>query len=133
MHITISSFNKIPFEELKDETLELLLHLKDKSLSDLAAVAKSKAEKDSDTEGFLELIQMWYRDILLYKSTGSSHGLIFGESISGIKTLSHKLTYEGLNRMLETIELTRTRLAGNVNAELTLEWLLLTAREIGGI
>jgi len=120
------------FEELKEETLELVGHLQDKSLSDLAAAAKAKAEKDSDTEGFLELIQMWYRDILLYKATGSSQGLIFQEALPEIKRLSHGLTYEGLNRMLETVELTRTRLAGNVNAELTLEWLLITARDIGG-
>ncbi|MBQ8816737.1 MAG: DNA polymerase III subunit delta, partial [Lachnospiraceae bacterium] len=88
-------------------------------------VAKSKAEKGSNTEGFLELIQMWYRDVLMYKSTGSSGALIFSEELPSIKKLAHQLTYEGLNRILETVELTRTRLAGNVNAELTLEWLLL--------
>ena len=69
---------------------------------------------------------------MLYKATGSSQGLIFQEALPEIKRLSHGLTYEGLNRMLETVELTRTRLAGNVNAELTLEWLLITARDIGG-
>lgn len=120
------------FEELKEETLELVEHLSEKGLSDLAAVAKVKAEKGSNTEGFLELMQMWYRDVLMYKSTGSSQALIFGESISDIKALSHKLTYEGLNRILETVEVTRTRFAGNVNAELTLEWLLLTAKN-GGV
>ena len=118
------------FEELKEDTLQLLGRIPEKSLSDLAAVAKVKAEKGSNAEGFLELMQMWYRDVLMYKSTGSSQSLIFREEQAGIKALANKLTYEGLNRILDTIEVTRSRLAGNVNAELALEWLLLTAREV---
>ena len=118
------------FDELKDETMQLAQHLSEKSLSDLAAFAKAKADKSSNTEGFLELLQMWYRDVLLYKSTGNSQGLIFGEELQSIKRTALKCTYEGLNRMLNAIEEARTRLAGNVNAELTLEWLLLVAQEI---
>lgn len=118
------------FEELKDETLQLLQQFSDKTLSDIAAFAKTKADKSSDTEGFLELLQMWYRDVLLYKATGSSKQLIFGEEASYIKKMAVKSTYEGLNRVLNAIEEARTRLAGNVNAELTLEWLLLVAQEV---
>lgn len=117
------------FEELKEETMQLVQHLSEKSLSDLAAFAKAKADKNSDTRGFLELLQMWYRDILLYKSTGSSQHLIFGEEVQHIKKMAVKSTYEGLNRILNSIEEARTRLAGNVNAELTLEWLLLVCAE----
>ena len=118
------------FDELKDETLQLLQQLPDKTLSDLAAFAKTKADKSSNTEGFLELLQMWYRDVLLYKAAGSTGQLIFGEEVSHIKKMAVKSTYEGLNRMLNAIEESRTRLAGNVNAELTLEWLLLVAQEV---
>ena len=117
------------FEELKEETLQLVRSLQDKTLSDLAAVAKAKADKGSNTEGFLELLQMWYRDVLLYKASDSSTSLIFGEEKQYIKRMSVKSTYEGLNRILNAIEEARTRLAGNVNAELTLEWLLLVAQE----
>lgn len=121
------------FDELKDETLQLLQQLPDKTLSDLAAFAKTKADKNSNTEAFLELLQMWYRDVLLYKATGSAGHLIFGEEVTHIKKMALKSTYEGLNRMLNAIEEARTRLAGNVNAELTLEWLLLVAQEVLGV
>ncbi len=117
------------FEELKEETLQLLQQLSDKSLSDLAAVAKTKADKNSNTEAFLELLQMWFRDVLLYKSMGSEKQLIFSGEASHIKQMALKSTYEGLNRMLNAIQEAGTRLAGNVNAELTLEWLLLVAKE----
>jgi DNA polymerase-3 subunit delta' len=118
------------FEEIKDEALQLMQQLQEKSLSDLAAFAKTKGDKDSNTEVFLELLQMWYRDVLLYKATGNTDQLIFGEEVSHIKKMAVKCTYEGLNRMLNSIEEARARLAGNVNAELTLEWLLLAAQEV---
>lgn len=118
------------FEELKDETLQLLQQLPDKSLSEVVAFAKTKADKNANTEAFLELLQMWYRDVLLYKATGNAKQLIFGEELSHIKKMALKITYEGLNRMLDSIEQARNRLASNVNAELTLEWLLLVAQEI---
>ena len=117
------------FDELKEETMQLVQHLSEMTLSDLAAFAKAKADKSSNTEGFLELLQMWYRDVLLYKSTGSSRNLIFCEELQYIKKMAVKSTYEGLNRILNSIEEARTRLAGNVNAELTLEWLLLVCAE----
>lgn len=117
------------FETLKEETLQLLQQLSQKSLADLAAFAKGKADKNSNTEGFLELLQMWYRDVLLYKATGNAKQLIFQEEQSVIKNMASNSTYEKLNRMLEAIEQARSRIAGNVNAELTLEWLLLIAQE----
>ena len=117
------------FDELKEETIQLVKTISEKSLNDLAAFAKAKADKTGNTEGFLELLQMWYRDVLLYKSTSSSKNLIFGEEVQYIKRMAVKSTYEGLNRILNSIEEARTRLAGNVNAELTLEWLLLVCAE----
>lgn len=117
------------FEEMKEEVLQLVRQLQEKSLSDLAAFAKAKADKNSDTEGFLELLQMWYRDVLLYKAAGSSGKLIFKEEVQQIRKMAAKSTYEGLNHVLDSIEEARTRLAGNVNAELTLEWLLLVCAQ----
>lgn len=117
------------FDELKEETLQLIKSLSEKSLSDLSAFSKAKADKTSNTEGFLELLHMWYRDVLLYKATASSQNLIFGEEVQHIKRMAVKSTYEGLNRILNSIEEARMRLAGNVNAELTIEWLLLVCAE----
>ncbi len=119
----------LEFDELKEETIQFVKQLSDKSLSDLAAFAKLKADKNSNTDGFLELLQMWYRDVLMYKSTASSKNLIFSEEVQHIKKMAVRSTYEGLNRILNSLEEARTRLAGNVNAELTLEWLLLVCAE----
>lgn len=119
----------VEFEALKEETINFLQTISEKSISDLAAFAKEMANKDADTDGFLELVQMWYRDLLVYKSTLSTHNLIFKDDISLIKRMAVKRTYEGLNRVLDGVEDARTRIYSNVNPELTLEWLLLMAQE----
>lgn len=118
------------FEALKDDTIRFMQTISEKSISDLAAFAKEKADKDADTEGFLELMQMWYRDVLLYKSTGNSQSLIFKDDLNSVKRMALKSTYEGLNRVLDGIEEAKMRLLGYVNPELTLEWLLLVAQEV---
>ncbi len=118
------------FEELKEDTIRFVQTISEKSVSDLAEFAKAKADKDANTEGFLELMQMWYRDLLLYKSTGNSRDLIFKDDLNSIKRMAGKITYEGLNRVLEGIEEAKMRILGYVNPELTIEWLLLIAREV---
>lgn len=119
----------VEFETLKEETIKFLQTINEKSISDLAIFAKEMASKDADTDGFLELVQMWYRDLLVYKSALSTQNLIFKDDISLIKRMAVKCTYEGLNRVLDGVEEARTRLFSNVNPELTLEWLLIMAKE----
>lgn len=119
----------VEFETLKEETIKFLQTIPEKSISDLANLAKQMADKDADTEGFLELVQMWYRDLLVYKSTMNTQNLIFKDDIGLIKRTAVKCTYEGLNRVLSGVEEARTRIASNVNPELTLEWLLIMAKE----
>lgn len=119
----------VEFENLKEETIKFLQTISEKSISDLANFAKEMANKDADTEGFLELVQMWYRDLLVYKSTLNTQSLIFKDDTSLIKRMALKCTYEGLNRVLDGVEEARTRISSNVNPELTLEWLLIMAKE----
>ncbi|MCD8325186.1 MAG: DNA polymerase III subunit delta' [Lachnospiraceae bacterium] len=117
------------FEETREEAISLLRSLGAKSAAELAAVAKKKVDKSQDTSGFLELLQFWYRDVLLYKSTGSAKHLIFTEELQYIRKMAAAYSYEGLNQILDTILRTADRLSGNVNAELSMEWLLLTCRD----
>ncbi|MCD8379632.1 MAG: DNA polymerase III subunit delta' [Lachnospiraceae bacterium] len=117
------------FEEDREETVSLLRSMKLKSVNDLAAVARKKVEKGADPAVFLELLQLWYRDVLLYKATNSAKHLIFNGEVQYIKKTAAECSFEGLNRILEAITQTADRLSGNVNAELSMEWLLLTCRD----
>lgn len=80
--------------------------------------------KIKDIEEFLDFTQMWYRDILIQKASGSSSELIFIEEYRMIAELARAYTYRQIDKILNMIDITRERLSANVNADNAL-WLFL--------
>ena len=77
----------------------------------------------------LKLLQMWYRDVLVFKSTNDTNSLIFKDEISLIKSIGSQSSYEGLENILTAIDKVKIRLKANVNFDLAFELLFLTIRE----
>ena len=94
----------------------------------LESIAKLEEYKLSikDCFGFM---QMWYRDILIFKATRDPNLLIFAEEYSAISKVAQTCGYNEINRILEAINTASARLDANVNFQLTLELLWLTIRE----
>ncbi|SDB44578.1 DNA polymerase-3 subunit delta' [Pseudobutyrivibrio sp. YE44] len=97
--------------------------------------ADKKAE-DSEAEKFqgfveqmLDLITLWFRDVLLYKSTLDDNLLLFKEDTFDIHEQAEQCSYNGLNRIIDAISETRARLNANVNFELTMMLLIQAIKE----
>ena len=99
------------FNEIKEETLQSL--------------SSYKVEVDD----ILDLISVWYRDVLLYKATKDINGVIFSDQMKYIKESANTSSYEGIETILKALEKAKTRLKANVNFELVMELLLLTIKE----
>ena len=65
----------------------------------------------------------------MYKATKDVGGLVFGDQLKYIKEKAAKSSYEGLERILESIEKAKARLRANVNFDLVMELLFLTIKE----
>ncbi len=78
---------------------------------------------------FLDLLLLLFRDVLLYKSTGSGDGLIFKDQEAVIRQVADRSTFSGLNVVCQAIDTATERIRMNVNAPLTLEMLLLEIKE----
>ena len=76
----------------------------------------------------LDLMQLWYRDVLMYKVTKDMNLLIFRDEYKLINETGQKVDYTGLEKILAAIDTARTRLNANVNMELTMELLFLTMK-----
>ena len=74
-------------------------------------------------------MQLWYRDVLMFKVTKDMNLLIFKEEYSAINDMSKNSSYQGLEAVLESIEKARARLRANVNMELVMELMLLVMKE----
>ena len=111
------------------EMLRLLKHIKDTDISELLDYIRKAKEENLDIRECLDFMQMWYRDILMYKTTKDINLLIFKDEFSTVKSVSTTSGYDGLERILEAIDKARIRLDANVNTELVMELMLLTMKE----
>ena len=77
----------------------------------------------------LDLMQLWYRDVLMFKVTKDMNGLTFKSEYSAVSRIGSQSSYQGLEQVLEAIDKAKVRLMANVNKELTLELMLMTMKE----
>ena len=84
--------------------------------------------KDSD---YIDLMVLWYRDVLLFKATSDVNHLVFREEISAIRRVAQRSSYEGIEEVIEALDKAKRRLDANVNFDLTMELLMLEIKENG--
>ena len=117
------------FNEIKEETIQMMKYIKDMELPELlAAIRKISSYKVGVTD-ILDLISVWFRDVLLYKATKDVNGVIFADQMKYIKERANTSSYEGIEIILKGIETAKARLKANVNFDLVMELLLLTIKE----
>ena len=83
----------------------------------------------AELSNYLDIIMVWFRDILLFKATKDPNALIFSEEIGPIKKIADRSSYEGIETILGALEKSQNRLNANVNFDLTMELLFLTIKE----
>ncbi|MCD8084532.1 MAG: DNA polymerase III subunit delta' [Clostridiales bacterium] len=125
--IALSSSDE--FKHMANEVLGILRHVKEADISDLLEDIRRMKEDKLDIHECLEFMQLWYRDILLYKVTRDINQLIFKDEFRLINEISKNSGYDGLERILEAIEKAKVRLDANVNMELAMELMLLVMKE----
>ena len=83
------------FKMMYEEILKLLKEIKEMDISQLLDVIRKLKDDNTDIKECLDFMQMWYRDILMYKTTKDLNLLIFKDEFSAVKKavlpLSHLL------------------------------------------
>ena len=98
-------------------------------ISEIAAAVKKITEHQLDVTDYLDILAVWYRDVLMFKAMNDANRLIFKEEIQYIKRVADKSSYEGLEKILDALEKAKSRLSANVSFDLTMELLFLTIQE----
>lgn len=117
------------FNEIKEEIVHLLREINDMETKDLIEAVKKCSEFKLDINDYLDMIAIWYRDVLIYKATRSVDRVVFSDQLKYIKQRARTSSYEGIGIIISAIDTAKTRLKANVNFELTMELLLLTIKE----
>lgn len=116
------------FDRMKSSVLGILKNISDMEINQIASEVKKIAEEKFDTDDYLDLCFIWYRDVLLYKACGSrgdQKNIIFKEELSDIARAARHYSYDMLERIIHSIDRARSRLSANVNFDLTMELMFL--------
>lgn len=117
------------FSEIKGAAIHLLTHVKDMDIGEISQSVKAVTEFKLDIRDYLDLLAVWFRDVLYFKATSDANGIIFKENVRAITEQTRHCSYEGLEQILEGIRKAKARLTANVNFDLTMELLFLLIKE----
>ncbi len=119
------------FDNVKNEALALLKYVHDMELQEIILAVKKINEYKLEISDYLDIISIWYRDVLLFKATADVNSLVFREEIQAIRKVVARCSYEGIETVISALDKAKKRLDANVNFELTMELLFLDIKENG--
>ena len=116
------------FIERKDHIISLLRHVEQMDLSEMLAVIKDLGTRKDEVRDYIDLMVLWYRDVLLFKATKDINQLLFQDEASYISREASHRSYEKIEEILQAFEKAKVRLRANVNFDITMELMLLTLK-----
>ena len=121
--------NSDHFNEIREEAIQLLKYIHEMELSEIVDAVSHISVYKLEITDYLDIIMIWYRDVLLYKATKEIDKVVFKDQLQSIKEQARKSSYEGIELILESLEKAKARLKANVNFDLVMELLFLTIKE----
>ena len=110
--------NSDHFNEIREEAVQLLKHISEMELNEIVAAVKNISVYKLEITDYLDIIMIWYRDVLLYKATKEIDKVVFKDQLQSIKEQARKSSYEGIELILESLEKAKASLKANVNFDL---------------
>ena len=117
------------FHEIKASALQLLGNIKQMDINEIVAAVKSIVQYKITIDDYLDILGVWFRDVLYFKATRDADGVVFKDQMKNIRDNARTSSYEGIDLILQAIRTAKARLDANVNFELTMELLFLTMKE----
>lgn len=118
------------FKELKNSMVSFVKQAASMGAFEINQIATDITSSETvDIADYMDLMTIWFKDVLLYKSTGDKNLVIYQDEIMIIKRLSAEISYEGLENIFQAIETCRKRLKANVNNNLSVELMLMAVKE----
>lgn len=119
------------FNESKDKILHLLKYIESMQVYEILEGIKQIGERKLEIYDYIDIMMLWYRDILLYKASGNPNQLLFRGEYPYIKRQAEKIGYDGIENVLKAMDKAKERLRANVNFDIALELMLLVIKENG--
>ena len=117
------------YNEIKEDSLRLLRRIQDMDMDEIIQAARNMGKYKLDITDYIDIMTMWFRDLLMVKISNSPNKLIFKDEFSVMKKQASHVSYEGLEEILQALDKLKIRLEANVNFDIAMELMLLTMKE----
>lgn len=117
------------FLEAKEHVLHLLRYLDEMSVHEIIASVKKLAAHKGEISDYIDLMLLWYRDVLMLKVTNNPNLLIYSQEIKWLREQSKTRSYENIEMIIEAMETAKMRLRANVNFDTTIELMVLKFKD----
>lgn len=117
------------YNEIKEDSIRLLRRMEDMEIEEIIQAVKKMGKYKLDVTDYIDIMTMWFRDILMVKISNSPNKIIFKEEFSVMKRQASRISYEGIEKILEALDKLKIRLEANVNFDIAMELMLLTIKE----
>ena len=117
------------YDNVRHDALSLLRNIRGMEIKEVADAIRHIGEYKLETTDYLDIISVWYRDVLMFKATKDTDSLIFHDEVQHIRAQADRCTYEGIEKIIEAIGTAAVRIKANVSFDLAIELLMLTIQE----
>ncbi|MDD6326833.1 MAG: DNA polymerase III subunit delta' [Eubacteriales bacterium] len=117
------------YVQIIDSVVSVLKRIEKMDVEDLEKEVSNIEQFKLSINDYMDLMMMWYRDVLMFKVTGSVDKLLFKNEYNALKGQAGMLSYKAIEDKISAIERAKQRLDVNANFDVTMELLLLTLKE----
>lgn len=121
--------NSEDFQEMKTDTLKLLKNMDTMELPEIVDIIRLFSQRKGMINDYLDLMLLWYRDVLMFKVTKDANLLLYQDEYHDISKQASTRTYEDIENILQAIDKAKIRLDANVNFEIAIELMVLTMKD----
>ncbi len=117
------------YNEIRDNSIRLLRRIHEMEMEDVILAVKNMGQYKLDITDYIDIMMMWFRDILMVKIANSPNKILFKDEFSVMKKQASRTSYEGIEEILKAMNKLKIRLEANVNFDIAMELALLTIKE----
>lgn len=118
------------FFTFKEDALRMVKNAAGMTAADIGENVKNIAKQYKEIIGnYFNLLELWYRDVLIYKVSHNEKELLFQREEKNIREQALKLGYDKIEQILDYIQKVRIQIKSNVNFELSLEMLFICIKD----
>jgi len=117
------------FLEVKEEVLHLLRYIDDLTVHEIVGAVKKLAAHKGEISDYIDLMLLWYRDVLMLKVTNNPNLIIYRNELKWLKAQAGTRSYENIEMIIEAMETAKMRIRANVNFETTIELMALKFKD----